>query len=267
VVRRGSYRAGRASPPENKLQLELDYASGWFQYTASQRLTTFNFFLVVVGLLLVAYAQAIDHSWRLFGAAIGFIGAIVSLGFLIIDVRNEVLVNKGLSALRELEAELKIALADPDLDRKHLRKVLDGSRIGRCVARFVFKGLGSKDGLRSERRERVFRYRFWFRVVISVVGVSFFLGSFWAAFGFRTTKHPETVACRASTVLTLHRPGFDLSLVRRSEREGEQRGADDDRGRPDDRLSGDLHVESVGMGDYKRVQTGRHCGKEAVGGG
>jgi hypothetical protein len=247
-----------------KLQLELDYASGWFQYTASQRLTTFNFFLIVVGLLLVAFAQAIDHGWSSFGVCIASLGVIVSVGFLAIDVRNEVLVNKGLAALRQLERKLEIALADRALDSKHLKSVLRESLIGRPIAWLIF---GSLRRRQLQRLERFFRYRFWFRSVISTVGVISCLGLLWAAHSFPGIGSPDTVSCRSSTVLVLHRPGFDLNLVQRSERQGEQRGGNDDRGRPDDGLSGDLHVQSVGVGDYKRVQTGRHCGKQAIGGG
>jgi hypothetical protein len=261
--------------PDKKLQLEMDYASGWFQNAASQRLTTFNFFLVVVGLLVVAYAQAIEHQWTLFGACIGFIGAAASLGFLIIDLRNEVLVNKGLSALRTLEAQLQISLADAALDRKHLRQLLEESCIGRVAVRCIYGSLKSRcrrSGSRcrrsgSRRGEQLFKYRFWFRAIISMVGAGFLIGCVCAILGFFTATHPSTVTCRSSTVLSMHRPGYDLSLVKRSESEGEQRGSNDDRGRPDHGLRGDLHVQSVGMGDHKRVETGRHCGKQAIGGG
>jgi len=159
-----------------KLQLELDYASGWFQYTASQRLTTFNFFLVVVGFVLVAYAQAIDHRWRCFGAGIGAIGAVVSMGFLAIDVRNEVLVDKGLFALRKIEAGLRIGLADPALDRLHLDLVLRESRPGRLIAQWISHA--------PETRWRLFTYRVWFRSVITFIGVAFFVGTVWAVCDF-----------------------------------------------------------------------------------
>lgn len=250
------------SDNDTRLQLELDYASGWFQYTASQRLTTFNFFLIVVGLVAVAYAQAIDHQWNCFGAVIGGIGAIISVGFLVIDIRNEVLVDKGLSALQELELDMRIKLADPALDSKHLKEVLRKSFIGRGVSRCVYRSLRW-----SKRCERVFKYRFWFRFVITVVGISLGFGCVWAARGFPGVAQSTNVNCRESTVLMLHRPDLDLSLVRRSESEGNQRGADDDPGGPGDGLGGDRHVETVGVGDNQRIQTGRHCREEPVSGG
>ena len=256
-----------ANSEDKKLELELDYATGWFQYTASQRLTTFNFFLIVVGLLLVAYAQAIDHEWSGFGVSIALIGVIVSVGFLAIDVRNEVLVQKGLGALGQLEGNLNIALADRSLDSKYLRRVLRESVIGYPVACLIYGSL-RRQRLRWLRKlEGFFKYRFWFRCVITAVGVISCVGLFWAHDGFPGTGDGDPVNCRDSTVIAMHRPGFDLSLVRRSEGEGEQRGTDDDDGRPDDGLSGYLHVQSVGVGDYKRVESGRHCREQPVSGG
>jgi hypothetical protein len=252
-----------------KLQLELDYAWNWFQDSASQRLTAFNFFLVTIGLLAVAYAQGADHHWELFGAVVGALGAIVSTGFLILDIRNEVLVNKGRTALTALESKMAIVLVDNfggdkelegEREREWLQKALGDRHLGSFISAWINRKPDNE-------RHRFFRYRFWFRFVIGSVGFAFIFAAGWALFDYAPSGSPEAVACRASTVLTLHRPGFDLNLVQRSEHEGEQRGSNDDRGRPDHGLRGDLHVQSVGVGNYKRVQTGRHCGKEPVGGG
>jgi hypothetical protein len=265
----GESTSSSAQTEMQRLQLELDYAWNWFQDSASQRLTAFNFFLVTVGLLAVAYAQGADHRWQLFGMAVGILGAIVSTGFLILDIRNEVLVNKGRAALTTLESRMTIKLVDNfagdkklegERERERLRQALGDRLLGSSIAAWINRKPDNE-------RHRFFRYRFWFRFVISSVGFAFILGAGWAAFDYAPSGPSEAVACRASTVLTLHRPGFDLNLVRRSEREGEQRGGNHDRGRPDHGLGGDLHVQSVGVGDYKRVQTGRHCGKQAVGGG
>jgi hypothetical protein len=258
-----------AQTETQRLQVELDYAWNWFQDCASQRLTAFNFFLVTVGLLAVAYAQGADHHWELFGVTVGILGAIVSTGFLILDIRNEVLVNKGRTALAALESRMEITLVDSfggdkelegQKEREWLQKALGDRRLGSSIAAWINRKPGNE-------RHRFFRYRFWFRFVISSVGFAFILGTGWAVFDYAPSGPSDAVACRASTVLTLHRPGVDLSLVQRSEGEGEERGTDDDRSRPDDGLGGDLHVQSIGMGDYKRVQAGRHCGEEPVGGG
>ncbi len=230
MLRKNS-RTGRSGNEQSKA--ELDYAWAWFHHSASQRLITFNFFLVIVGLLLVAYAQTVEHEWRLFGLCLGLVGMIVSIGFLAIDFRNEMFVKRSIGALRQMERGTRIKLAPPEEE----------------------KGWVS-----------LFKYRVWFRLVIVIIGLAFAGGLLWAALGFPAAGH-DTPTCRSSTVLVLHRPGVDLSLVRRSEHEGEQGGADDYRGGPGDGLSGYLHVQSVGMGDHQRVKARRHCGEEPVGGG
>ncbi len=227
-------------------------------------MTTFNFFLVIVGLLLVAYGQAVEHGWRLFGVGIGLIGAVVSVGFLVIDVRNEVFVNRGIDALEGLERDIGVAIGGRGEPSAGLGEALGKGRIARLAVGWID---GPADPGKRKKRANLFKYRFWFRLVIILVGSAFTAGLLWAILGFPTAGKTSAETCRTSTVLVLHRPGFDLNLVQRSERQGEQRSGDDDRGRPDHGLSGDLHVQSVGMGDYKRVQTGRHCGKQAVGGG
>lgn len=241
-------------------RIEFDYAWGWFQYHASQRLTAFNFFLIIIGLLLVGYAQAIGHDWSGFGFGLGLLGALVAAGFLALDVRNEELVARGLRALEVLEEEMRVELSDCDLERKTLSQAFGKGKFGRWFGRRV-------DGSVGKDRSWLFRHRFWLRCIIAAVGAGFVFGAAWAGCGYPGADSSATLNCRTSKVLVLHRPGYDLSLVQRSEQERKQGGTDDDRGRPGDGLSGDLHVESVGMGDHKRVETGRHCGKEAVGGG
>lgn len=99
----GSQKSGTTSP-----DVDADFAWNWFQYHASQRLTSFNFFLVIVGLLLVGYAQAVGHSWDGFGVALGMLGALVAAGFLALDVRNDELVQCGLVALEELDGSTRL---------------------------------------------------------------------------------------------------------------------------------------------------------------
>jgi hypothetical protein len=215
---------------DQKTRIEFDYAWGWFQYHAAQRLTAFNFFLIIVGLLLVGYAQAIDHHWSPFGIGIGLLGMLVSMGFFALDMRNEELVDRGLDGLRTLELGLGVSFT-------------------------------------KRPRSKLLRHRLWLRLIIGAVGFFFFLGGAWAVVGYPSTGDPATVSCRASTVLVLDRPGLDLNLVQRSEEQRDEGGSDHDRGGPGDSLSGYLHVQSIGVGDHKRVKTGRHCGEESIGGG
>ncbi|HEY4779233.1 MAG TPA: hypothetical protein VIH47_06550 [Solirubrobacterales bacterium] len=243
--------------PGEELKAELDYAWNWFQYSASQRLTTFNFYLVIIGLLLVAYAQAIEHEWRLFGASISLVGAIVSVGFLAIDVRNEVFVNRGIAALEKVEDGMKVEIAKRGEASAGLEEALGEGWIAAGAVGWIKR---APTNSKEKKRANLFKYRFWFRRIIGVIGVAFVAGLMWAALGFPTAGQSDAETCRTATVMAMHRPGFDLSLVQRSEGEGQQRGGGDP-GRPNDRLGGDRHVESVGGGDNKRVEAGRHCGK------
>jgi hypothetical protein len=243
------------SPDEDaRERIEFDYAWGWFQYHASQRLTAFNFFLIIVGLLLVGFAQAVGNHWSLFGAALGSLGSVVAAGFLALDVRNQELVTCGVVALQKLELTMGIALTDREEKREHL----EGS--------FGRGWVGRKIGPWGMRHAPLFKHRVWLRLVIAVVGLFFLAGAGWAAWGYPGTEQPPAINCRKSTVLMLHRRGLDLNVVQRSEQEGEQGGTDHDRGGPGDGLSGYLHVQPVGMGDHQRVESGGHCGEESVGG-
>lgn len=215
---------------DQKERIAFDYAWGWFQYHASQRLTAFNFFLVIVGFLLVGYAQAILNRWDAFGVGLGVIGMCISIGFLALDVRNRELVNLGKATLKTLESTIGVSLCADD------------------ARPFV-------------------SHRFWLRGIIAVIGAGFFAGVLWAGCGYPGASEADTFSCRASTVLVLHRRGLDIDLVQRSEQQRGQGGSDDDRGGPSDGLSGYLHVQPVGVGNDKRVKAGRHCGKEPVGGG
>jgi hypothetical protein len=213
---------------DEKARIEFDYAWGWFQYHASQRLTAFNFFLVIVGFLLVGYSQAILNHWDAFGIGLGVIGLCISVGFFALDIRNRELVDLGKEALKLLEPT-------------------------------------TGESLLKDARPLV-SHRFWLRSIIAVIGVGFVAAAIWAGCGYPGTDD-DTVNCRASTVLVLHRPGFDLDLVQRSEQQRDQGGSDHNRGGPGDSLSGYLHVQPVGVGNDKRVKTGRHCGEEPVGRG
>jgi hypothetical protein len=74
---------------DQRLETELTYAWNWFQYHAGQRLTAFNFFLVIVGVVAVAFTKALEQGWTVLGAVVAGLGALISIGFLFLDVRNE----------------------------------------------------------------------------------------------------------------------------------------------------------------------------------
>lgn len=162
-----SEKSGQASDG-----VDPDFAWGWFQYHASQRLTSFNFFLIIVGLLLVGYAQAVDHSWNGFGVALGLLGALVSAGFLALDVRNDELVQCGLAALKGHDG--RAGLIKENTERSNLSAAFGPGRLGRGFYGVVV----------AARAESLLGHRFVLRCVISAVGVGFVVAAAWAFCGF-----------------------------------------------------------------------------------
>ena len=82
---------GPASSAEEepwKDEWHLRYALDWFNYHASQRIQTFNFFLVVESALVVVYATLYDHLGAAQQSLIAFLAAAIVAPFYWLEVRN-----------------------------------------------------------------------------------------------------------------------------------------------------------------------------------
>lgn len=80
-----------------------EYAWNWFEYHARQRLTEFRFFLIFFAALVVAFRTGTAPVNLLFVQVICGAGMFISLAFLMLDRRNEQLVNVARDALEHLE--------------------------------------------------------------------------------------------------------------------------------------------------------------------
>jgi len=93
--------------PEDAGQARLTYAWEWFKYHAGQRVSMFNYFLIITGILANAYVGLLKDGSRALitqgGWALGIIGALTAIGFVMLDVRNKALVDRGSNVLKELE--------------------------------------------------------------------------------------------------------------------------------------------------------------------
>ena len=82
-----------------------DYAWKYFEFHANQRLTTFNFYIAVSGLvttgLVASFHQAIEVPYL--GIALGFLLMAFSYIFWKVDARNRELVSYGEEALKLFE--------------------------------------------------------------------------------------------------------------------------------------------------------------------
>jgi len=81
----------------------FDYAWEWFKYHAEQRLTAFRFFTIFLGLLILALIECLKDGYYSFLWIIALISAFISVVFLMLDFRNQQLVELGKNALLKLE--------------------------------------------------------------------------------------------------------------------------------------------------------------------
>jgi len=94
---------------DNKTRSELrTYAWNYFSLHATQRLTTFNFYLVISTLLTGGLASAIKQEYGNLWIAVvvGLLMGIFSIVFHKLDVRNRELVKNAERALRSLDDQM-----------------------------------------------------------------------------------------------------------------------------------------------------------------
>lgn len=150
----------------------LNYAWNWFSYHANQRLTAFNYFLIIVGFLATGYITSLEKGLNIVQIAIGFFGILISIAFLVLDIRNEQLVNDGRDALRKLEVALGmekgtgIHRADYDCNRWYTswRELLIGGQSG------------------SPKRQIITKHTSWLRFIERMALILFFAAFLYGAY-------------------------------------------------------------------------------------
>ena len=126
-----------------------DYAWNWFEYHAGQRLTAFRFFLVFLAGLVVGFSTGLKDGNTFFASVVGWFGAFISLAFLILEIRNEQLVNVGRNALMHLEQFDESLKVHPKLQLLHI----------------------------DRGRDPWLSYKYWFRAIYVVCIVLFVIGA------------------------------------------------------------------------------------------
>ena len=90
---------------DRKFDFFYEYGWNWFRYHAEQRTGMFNYSLAAASLLAAGYGAAIDKHPHV-AAAIGLVGGLVTLSFVMIDGRNDKLVRRGERVLKALEQQM-----------------------------------------------------------------------------------------------------------------------------------------------------------------
>ncbi len=160
-------------------EAELDYALGWFTHHASQRLQTFNFYLVIGTVLLVGYGSAVhDHS-RWFAAVLCAIGLVVTLLFFQLEIRNTELVEIGRKALADLELANSIV---PMTARGQDRSLLSAA-LGEGLAPFRREPETARGRASWRWRRGIARHGFVLRSVMTFGASLFLIGMLLALLG------------------------------------------------------------------------------------
>lgn len=157
------------SKPSGPSEIACKYAWDWFSYHAAQRLTTFRFFLIIIGVVIVGYFKCVELEWRGLGFLIGLFGVLISIAFWLLEIRNEELVNCGRHALDKLEESAGLTIRKDDKDRTYLEESLDP------VSRLI----------PPSWRPRAVKHRFWLRLIQLVTGIGFSFAAIYALRGFR----------------------------------------------------------------------------------
>lgn len=84
----------------------LTYAWNFFDFHAKQRMTMFNYFLILVGFVISAYATLLKDGYCLASTFLAGVGAALALMFQFLDRRNEELVHVAESVLVSLESDV-----------------------------------------------------------------------------------------------------------------------------------------------------------------
>jgi Mn2+/Fe2+ NRAMP family transporter len=126
-----------------------EYAWKWFEYHAGQRLTAFRFFLVFLGVLIVGFNAGLKDGHIVFAQVVACFGAFISIAFLMLEIRNEQLVNVGRNALMCLEESDESLKAQKKLQMLHV----------------------------DRGRSRWLSHKYWFRAIYIVCAVLFIIGA------------------------------------------------------------------------------------------
>ncbi|MFZ3148360.1 MAG: hypothetical protein WA137_04905 [Methanothrix sp.] len=163
------------SEDNNTEEKSINYAWNWFEYHASQRFASFNYFLILIGVVVVGYLKCIELAgksqygmeqvgmakiWWALASAIAIFGIIISIAFWFLDIRNEELVNCGRNALELLEQSLGLEIRIDDTNRNCLDKSQD--RLSRLLPISWIKILSS--------------HHIWLRVIM-LLSASVFTGA------------------------------------------------------------------------------------------
>jgi len=155
---------------DERAKLQFDYGWKWFESAARQRMTMFNYYLIITGILANALVVSYKEGYSVITVAIGVIGILTSLGFLSFDVRNRGMAAIGEDILEKLENE--VIFPEDFVNNK-------GEKLGPlCVERRKEMREGQKRPLRSN----VLKHKYWIWLIQAAFALFFLMAIFMATY-------------------------------------------------------------------------------------
>ncbi|UCG46475.1 MAG: hypothetical protein JSU94_13330 [Phycisphaerales bacterium] len=149
------------------------YAWDYFHYHAKQRLTTFNFYIIICSILATGYFTALrDSATTGFGSIVGALLSFLSFIFWKLDIRNRQMIENVVEALKHIEADAPL---DDNSGTPHILKL------------FLYEEAQTKRAKESNGLwpwNRHYTYGRCFNLVFLVFGILGILGCLYGAATF-----------------------------------------------------------------------------------
>ncbi len=152
------------------LKVRLDLAWNWFEMHGKQRMTLFNFFLLITGILANAYAVAVTGSMDMLAISVCVVGTAQAIGFMLFDMRSRQLTRYSEAVIEKIERDILF----PDGFTHEL--IGDGKDLG-LLRRDADNRMreGQKGGLLF-RAKRLMKMKYWIRLIQAIVLLTFMAG-------------------------------------------------------------------------------------------
>ena len=123
----------------------------------------------MISAVIIGYFKCLELQRPRFGFVVALFGALIAIAFWILEIRNEELVNCGREALDSLEDRMSLEIRKDDKNRTRLSSALGPvSKMLHCIA-----------------GDRIFKHRFWLRLIHGVTFFGFVSAAIYSWRGFR----------------------------------------------------------------------------------
>lgn len=152
------------------LKIRLDFSWKWFELHANQRMSLFNYFLIITGILANAYVTAVSDNNNLFAIAICLIGFVQSIGFITFDIRSRQLTQYSEDIMEKLERD---GVFPDNFGHPNINK---GKTLGLLRRDSDNKMREGQNGGLLFFLKRIKKMKFWIRLVQLLISSIFLIG-------------------------------------------------------------------------------------------